>query len=52
MITVSEEKCAPFSFLFQMLKKIGHIQQRKNHNQKLKSLQYLGYDKNILIVFS
>ena len=35
-----------------MLMKIGHIYQEKNHKQELRSLQYLGYHKNVLIVLS
>ena len=34
-----------------MLKEIEHIYQRKLHNQELRSLQYLGYDENILTYY-
>ena len=37
-----------------MLKEFGYIYQRKIHDQelRLRSLQYLGYHENILIVSS
>ena len=35
-----------------MLNEIGHIQKRKIHDEKLRSLQYLDYHKDILVVLS
>ena len=35
-----------------MLKEIEQIYQRKTHDNDLRSLQYLGYQENILIVLS
>ena len=32
-----------------MLKEIGHIYQRKIHNQELRSLQYLVYYGNVYV---
>ena len=34
-----------------MLKDIEYIKKRKSHNQELRSLQYLAYHENILIIF-
>ena len=52
-MTVPEEKGPSFNFITQMFKEIGHILQRKkNHDWKPRSLQYLGYHENILIVLS
>ena len=33
-----------------MLKEIGHICQRKTHEQELGSMQYLDFHENILVV--
>ena len=33
-----------------MLKEIGHIYQRKTHEQELRSIEYLDYHENILVV--
>ena len=52
MISVPKEKSSLLSFIPQILKKIGHIYRSKIHSQDLRSMQYLGYRKNIRIVLS
>ena len=52
MISVSKEKYPAFNFIPSMFKEIGHILQREIHDQELRSLHYLGYHENSLIVLS
>ena len=52
MVTGSMEKCPLFNFIPKILKGVRHIQQRKVHNQELRSLEYLRYQENVLIALS
>ena len=51
-MAVPKEKYPSFNFIPQMLKKTGHIQQRKIFDQELRLQQYLGYHEINLIVLS
>ena len=39
-------------FIPSMVKKTGHIYQKRSQGQELRSLKYLWYHKNILIILS